>query len=222
MRKPHELTKVEIAQTVDAFVAAAERANKAGFDVLEIHGAHGYLISEFNSPLANTRTDEYGGSFEGCTKFCIEVSTKVRQVWPKEKPLFVRLSCTDWVEGGWDIDQTVRLAKILKDLGVDVIDCSSGGLSPKQKIVSAPGFQIPFAEQVKREAGIPVASVGLITTASQAEEALINDRTDLVAIGRAMLKNPFWALTAAKDLGFVVHGPVQYDWAVQSELRQKH
>jgi 2,4-dienoyl-CoA reductase-like NADH-dependent reductase (Old Yellow Enzyme family) len=218
-RVPHELSKQEIKEIITAFGQAATRAEKAGFDVLEIHGAHGYLISSFNSPLANHRTDEYGGDFEGRTKFCREVVKEVRAAWPASKPLFIRLSCTDWAEGGWDIQQTVRLAKILKSLGVDVIDCSSGGQSPQQKITFGPGFQIPFAERVKRECeGVGVCCVGLITAPQHAEEILVNGRADLVAIGRQMLRNPFWTIAAAKELGYRVYLPVQYEWTVGAKL----
>ncbi|KAL6059562.1 NADH-dependent flavin oxidoreductase-like protein [Balamuthia mandrillaris] len=219
-RQPHELTQEEIQEIVKHFGDAAERADKAGFDALEIHGAHGYLISSFNSPIANKRTDEYGGSFQNRTRFCIEVTQEVRKRWPQEKPLLLRLSCSDWMEGGWDIEQTIKLANIVRDLGVDVLDCSSSGQSPQQKMQTGPGYQVPFAEAVKTQVeGLLVCAVGEITSAAQAEEILKEGKADLVAIGRQLLRDPFWTLHAAKELGVDVHHAVQYEWAVN---RPKH
>ncbi|ELR11442.1 NADH:flavin oxidoreductase/NADH oxidase [Acanthamoeba castellanii str. Neff] len=210
MRQPKEMTKQEIQDTIRAFVDATVRADKAGFDAVEVHGAHGYLISSFNSPLSNHRTDDYGGSFEGRTKLCREIVKEVRNAWPREKPLFVRLSCTDWVEGGWDLPQTVRLCRDLKELCADVIDCSSGGQSPSQKIAVGPSYQVPLADAVRREVTIPTCAVGEISQAAQAEEILVNQRADLVAIGRQFLRDPFWPLHAARDLGADLHWAVQY------------
>lgn len=211
---PHALTKDEIRDTVQAFADAAVRADKAGFDVVEIHGAHGYLLSSFNSPLANHRTDEYGGSFENRTRFTLEVVRAVRKVWPASKPLFLRLSSSDWVEGGTTIEDTVRLAKLVKAEGVDLVDCSSGGQSPLQKIGIGPLYQLPFAEQVRREADLLTGAVGLIVEPLQAEEIIFHKRADLVFIGRELLRDPFWVLHAAKELKHDIHWPVQYEWAV--------
>lgn len=211
---PHELTKQEIKGIVQAFADAAVRADLAGFDVLEIHGAHGYLISSFNSPLANTRTDEYGGSFENRTRFALEVVRAVRKVWPQSKPLFLRLSSTDWVDGGTTIEDTIELAKLVKAEGVDLLDCSSGGQSPLQKIKAGPSYQVPFAEQVKHKASILTGAVGLITHYTQAEEILLNQRADLILLGRELLRDPFWALHAARELKHDIHWPVQHEWAV--------
>lgn len=209
---PHELTKDEIQQLIKAFGEAAIRAEKAGFDVIEIHGAHGYLISSFNSPISNKRTDEYGGDFEGRTRFCLEVVREVKKVW--KKTLFVRLSCTDWYEGGWDIEQTVRLAQILKDEGVDLLDCSSGGNTPLQQIKEDPGYQVPFAERVKKSVmDFHVGAVGKITEAHQAEEIIANGKADIVLLARALLADPFWPLHAAKTLGVNVAWPLQYERA---------
>jgi len=205
------LSKEEIKKIVQKFVDATKRAIKAGFDVVEIHGAHGYLISSFNSPISNERTDEYGGCFENRIRFCLEVTKAVRDTWPADKPLFVRISCTDWCEGGWDMEQTVRLAKLLKNIGVDLIDCTSGGQSPRQRIKESPGFQVPFAEQVKREADILVGAVGVITDPAQAEEIVSNKKADLLMIARQMLRDSKWVLTVAKSLGVDVDWPLQYE-----------
>lgn len=218
LREPKEMKIEEIQNTIKAFVDAAVRADKAGFDAIEVHGAHGYLISSFNSPLSNKRTDSYGGSFQGRTKLCLEIVSQVRKVWPQHKPLFVRLSCTDWVEGGWDISQTVRLGYELKKLDVDVVDCSSAGQSPEQKVVPGPSYQVPFSDQVRREVGIATCAVGDIREAVQTEEILLNKRADLVAIGREFLRDPYWPIHAARHLGLDLHWPVQYDWAVGPKL----
>jgi len=216
-RHPHELSKEEIQGIVQQFADAARRANEAGFDAVEIHGAHGYLISSFNSPIANKRKDEYGGDFEGRTRFCREVVTAVRKVWPAEKPLWLRLSCSDWVEGEeqWDSEQTVRLAAIVAELGVDVLDCSSSGQSPNQKMKLHPGYQIPFARAVKKAVPkLQVATVGNLGSAELCEEILGNEDADFVAIGREFLRDPFWPLHAAATLQADVHWPPQYEWAV--------
>ena len=207
---PRELTIGEIADTVTAFQAAASRALAAGFDVLELHGAHGYLNHEFLSPLSNTRTDRYGGSFDNRIRFCLEVVDAVRQVWPERLPLWLRISATDWVPGGWDVDEAVELARRVKDRGVDLIDCSSGGLSPAQKIAMGPGYQVPFAERVKRETGVPTGAVGLITTAKQASDIIENGQADCVLLARQLLRDPYWPMHAAQELGVAFPWPAQY------------
>jgi 2,4-dienoyl-CoA reductase-like NADH-dependent reductase (Old Yellow Enzyme family) len=207
---PHELSQTEIAQLVEAFATAAARALEAGFQVVEIHGAHGYLIHEFLSPLSNLRTDTYGGEFEGRIRFALEVAHAVRRVWPQTLPVFMRLSCTDWVERGWDIVQTVELCKRLREAGIDLIDCSSGGLLPRVRIPVGPGYQVPFAEQIRSEAGIATGAVGLITEAAQADAVIQQGRADLVLLARAMLRDPYWALHAARELGREAAPPVQY------------
>ncbi len=195
-----ELTPNEVATLPQAFADAAVRADQAGFDIVEIHAAHGYLLHEFLSPLVNHRTDEWGGSFENRTRIVIEVVDAVRAVWPDDKPLFVRLSATDWAKGGWDVEQTTRLAGILKDHGVDVIDVSSGGAVAEQQIVAGPGYQVPFAHEVST-AGLPVATVGLITEPAQAEAILADGSADAVMLARAAIREPAWPLRAAHELG---------------------
>jgi len=209
---PIEMTKADIAKAVTDFRLAAERAEKCGFDVIEIHGAHGYLISEFLSPTSNHRTDEYGGSFEGRMKFLLEVIAAVRSVWSAEKPLFLRLSCEEWVPGGWSMDDTLRLADVIRTKGVDVLDCSSGGNNSNQKITVGPGYQLPFARAVraKYEGSLLVQGVGMLTTAQQCEEALQNGDVDLVALARAHLRDPFFARNAATALGVEVFKAHQY------------
>ncbi len=210
---PHELAKQEIADIVEAFAAAAKRAHAAGFRVIELHGAHGYLINEFLSPLSNQRTDEYGGPFDNRIRFLFEVAAAVRAVWPAELPLFTRLSCTDWADGGWTVDDTVELARRLQPIGVDLIDCSSGGNVPGAKIPLEPGYQAPFAEQIRREAGILTGAVGLITAAQQAESIVRHERADIVLLAREMLRNPYWPFHAAQELGAAANVPVQYQRA---------
>lgn len=207
---PHELGLDEVAGIVAAFRAAAVRADEAGFEVAEIHAAHGYLIHEFLSPLSNSRTDAYGGGFDNRVRLALEIAETVREVWPEDRPLFVRLSATDWVDGGWDIDQTVALARLLKDRGVDLIDTSSGGISPRAQIPLSPGYQVPFAARVKREAGIRTGAVGLITDAAQAEAVIAAGEADAVLLARAMLRNPHWPQAAAAELGADVRWPEQY------------
>lgn len=207
---PHELSQGEIRAVAGAFGAAARRALEAGFQVVEVHGAHGYLIHEFLSPLSNRRTDEYGGSFEGRIRFALEAAGAVREAWPAGWPVFMRLSCTDWVEGGWDIAQTVELCKRLRGAGIDLIDCSSGALLPGVRIPAAPGYQVPFAEQIRREAGIATGAVGLITDPQQADAIVREGRADLVLLARAMLRDPYWAIHAAQSLGVEPDVPVQY------------
>jgi 2,4-dienoyl-CoA reductase-like NADH-dependent reductase (Old Yellow Enzyme family) len=210
---PHELTIAEIAEITAAFARAATRSLEAGFSVIEIHGAHGYLIHEFLSPLSNVRTDAYGGSFEKRTRLAREVASAVRAVWPEGLPLFFRISATDWVEGGWDIDQSVALSRELATLGVDVIDCSSGGSAPNVAIPATPGYQVPFAERIRRETKVATAAVGMITEAAQADEIIRSGKADLVMLARAFLRDPYWALHAAAQLGVEVPWPKQYERA---------
>ena len=207
---PRALSKPEIHAIVNAFAAAAGRALQAGFQVLEIHAAHGYLAHEFFSPLSNFRDDEYGGSFENRTRIGREIVAAVRKVWPDHLPLFIRISATDWKEGGWDVDQAVELAKQLKPLGIDLIDCSSAGLVADQKIVAGPGFQVPFAERIRRDAGILTSSVGLIETKEQVVEILAKERADLVLMAREFLRDPYWPLRTARELKQTISWPVQY------------
>jgi len=207
---PRAMSKEEIRGIVDAFAQAARRALEAGFRILEIHGAHGYLMHEFFSPLSNFRTDEYGGSFENRTRIAREVVTAVRKQMPDELPLFIRISATDWKEGGWDLDQSVELAKQLKPLGVDLVDCSSAALVPDQKIVAGPGFQVPFAERIRRDAGILTGAVGLIETKEQVSEILANEKADLVFMAREFLRDPYWPLRAARELKQPMSWPAQY------------
>lgn len=210
---PHELTKEEIIKIIGDFKKATLRATEAGFHIIELHGAHGYLLHEFLSPLSNHRKDEYGGSFENRIRFLIEITETVRQVWSEEKPLFVRISATDWVDGGWNIDESIELSKILKTKGVDLIDCSSGGNSPAQKIPVGPLYQTPFAERIKKEAGIMTGAVGLITTAKEAESILTNEQADLIILARQLLREPYFPLHAAHDLDADIPWPLQYDRA---------
>jgi 2,4-dienoyl-CoA reductase-like NADH-dependent reductase (Old Yellow Enzyme family) len=210
---PAELSKAEIVGLAGAFAAATVRALQAGFQVVEIHAAHGYLIHEFLSPLSNRRTDEYGGSFDNRVRFALEVTEAVRAVWPEGLPLFVRISATDWVEGGWDIADSVELSRRLGALGADLIDCSSGGLAPQQKIALGPGYQVPFAARIRREAEVLTGAVGMITTPQQAQEIVSSGDADLVLLAREFLRDPYFALHAGQVLGEEVHPPVQYQRA---------
>ena len=212
-RPPLAMTKLDIESVVEAFRVATQRALAAGFEVLEIHGAHGYLINEFLSPLTNQRDDEYGGSIDNRLRLLKEVITAVRSEWPDHLPLFVRLSATDWVEGGWTGDDSAYLAKAVKPLGVDLIDCSSGGTVPNAKIPVGPGFQVPLAEQVKREASILTGAVGMITDPHQANEIITSGKADIVLLAREFLRDPYWPLHAAKALGVIQKPPVQYERA---------
>jgi 2,4-dienoyl-CoA reductase-like NADH-dependent reductase (Old Yellow Enzyme family) len=207
---PMEASKDALANIVEAFAAAARRALAAGIQVIEIHAAHGYLINEFLSPLSNHRQDEYGGSFENRIRFAIEIVDAVRGVWPESLPLFMRISAVDWVEGGWTIEDSVELAQRLKLRGVDLVDCSSGGLMPKAKIAVGPGYQVPFAEQIRREASIATGAVGMITGAQQADGIIRDGRADLVLLAREFLRDPYFPLHAAKALGVEMAPPVQY------------
>jgi 2,4-dienoyl-CoA reductase-like NADH-dependent reductase (Old Yellow Enzyme family) len=207
---PRALTLEGIQEVVAGFAAAARRACQAGLRVVEIHAAHGYLIHEFLSPLSNKREDEYGGSFENRTRLCREVVAAVRSAWPKELPLFVRISATDWVEGGWSVEESVTLAGELKQTGVDLIDCSSGGNVPHAKIPVGPGYQTAFAERIRREAGIMTGAVGMITSPLQAEHIIRTGQADAVIIAREFLRNPYWPLHAARELEQPIAWPVQY------------
>ena len=207
---PRALTTSDIASIVDAFQQAARRAVAAGFDVVEIHAAHGYLIHEFLSPLVNTRTDRYGGSYDNRVRLCLEIVDAVRAVWSDRLPVFVRLSSTDWKDGGWDIEQCVELARRLRERGVDVIDCSSGGAVPDAIVPVGPGYQVVFAERIRREAGIATGAVGLITDPTQADGIIRDERADCVLLARELLRDPYWPLRAARELGHVVPWPPQY------------
>lgn len=207
---PVALDQAGLRKVVDDFRLAAERALTAGFRLVEIHGAHGYLLHQFLSPLSNRRDDAYGGSFENRTRLLREVVSAVREVWPAELPLWVRISATDWHEGGWDIEQSVRLARELPALGVDLIDVSSGGLVPHVKIPLGPGYQVPFAARVRREAGIATAAVGLITEPEQAERIVAQGDADMVLIARESLRDPYFPRRAAEVLGAKIEAPAQY------------
>ena len=207
---PRALALSEIPDVVAAFRAAAHRALSAGFDVVELHAAHGYLIHEFLSPHVNTRTDAYGGSFDNRVRLCLEIVEAVRAVWPERLPLFVRISCTDWKDGGWDLEQSVELARRLRERGVDLVDCSSGGAVNDQKIVIGPGYQVPFADRIRRDAGIPTGAVGLITEAAQADAIVRGGQADCVLLARELLRDPYWPLRAARELGHPTPWPVQY------------
>ncbi len=207
---PEELTSAGIADIVRAFRDAAVRADGAGFEVAELHAAHGYLLHQFLSPLSNRRTDGYGGDLAGRSRALREVVTAVREVWPDAKPLLVRLSATDWADGGWDVDETVELSRGLRELGVDLVDVSSGGNVPTQQVAMGPGYQVPFARAVREGAGVPTAAVGLITEPAQAEQVLAEGSADAVLLARALLRDPHWVLRAAGELGDDVAWPPQY------------
>jgi 2,4-dienoyl-CoA reductase-like NADH-dependent reductase (Old Yellow Enzyme family) len=208
--RPQALTHQRIGEITKAFAAAAERALQAGFHVIEIHAAHGYLLHEFLSPLSNVREDQYGGSFGNRTRFLREVIEAVRSVWPERYPVFVRISATDWADGGWDPDQSVQLAQQLRALGVDLIDCSSGGNVSDAKIPIGPGYQTCFAERVRHEAGLATGAVGMITWPEQADNIIRTGQADLVFIGRELLRDPYWPLRAARELSQNVCWPAQY------------
>jgi 2,4-dienoyl-CoA reductase-like NADH-dependent reductase (Old Yellow Enzyme family) len=210
---PHEMTLGEIRQLIDDFREAAKRALKAGYKMIELHGAHGYLLHEFYSPLSNKRTDEYGGSFENRIRLLKDLSGAVREVVPDDFPLWMRISATDWIEGGWNEQDSVVLAKELKAVGVDLIDCSTGGNITGVKIPLVPLYQTPFAETIRREAGIMTGAVGLINTPQEAESIIAEGRADVVILARQMLRDPNFALRAAHDLGVDIDWPVQYDRA---------
>jgi 2,4-dienoyl-CoA reductase-like NADH-dependent reductase (Old Yellow Enzyme family) len=210
---PVALDEAGIQKVIKDFTAAAARALRAGFKVIEIHAAHGYLVHEFLSPVSNHRTDSYGGSFDNRIRLLLEIIAGVQSVWPQELPLFVRISATDWVEGGWNIEESVQLAHILKQKGVDLIDVSSGGLAHHQQITIGPGYQLPFASRIRKETGILTGTVGMITTAIQAETILINGDADMIIMAREMLRQPYFPLQAAHELKEKIEWPVQYERA---------
>lgn len=210
---PHALSVAEIWAIVEAFVAAAQRAQAAGAKLIELHGAHGYLLHSFLSPLSNQRTDQYGGSFANRIRMLCEVVTAVRKVWPDQYPVWVRISASDWTAGGWNIDESVELARLLKPMGVDLIDCSSGGNIQKATIPLGPGYQVAFAEQVRRQAGLPTGAVGMITDPAQADQIIRTGQADLVVIARQFLREPYWPLLAAQALGQEIKWPLQYERA---------
>ncbi len=207
---PLALDEAGIVAVIDAFMDAARRALAAGFQVIEVHAAHGYLLHQFLSPLSNQRQDAYGGSWENRTRLVREVVGALRSILPEELPLLVRLSATDWTEGGWDIDQSVELAKELRALGVDLVDCSSGGGVAGAKIPLGPGYQVPFAARIRAEAGLPTGAVGLITEPRQAEQILVEGSADLILLARELLRNPRWPLRAAQELGAETPWPASY------------
>jgi len=211
-RTPAEMTTGDIAEVLDAFRKATIRAREAGFGLVELHAAHGYLAHSFLSPLSNRRADEWGGSFENRIRFVLEALRAVRSAWPEDRPVSVRLSCTDWADGGWTLEDSVALARRLKDDGADLLDCSSGGLVPDAKVPVGAGYQVPLAEAVRRGAEIPTAAVGLITEPMQADEIVRNGRADLVLLAREELRNPYWPIHAARVLGQMknVRIPPQY------------
>ena len=210
---PRAMSADDIAGVVAAFAAAARRLLAAGGKVAEIHAAHGYLLHEFLSPLSNRRDDEYGGAFDNRTRIVRDVVDAVRAVWPERLPLFVRISATDWMEGGWTIEDSIALAAQLKERGVDLIDCSSGGNVPRAAIPAGPGYQVPFAERIRREAGIMTGAVGMITEPAQAEAILAQGQADAIIMARQLLRDPYWPLHAAGALGETVAPPVQYQRA---------
>lgn len=216
---PHPLDNAGIDQIVQAFEAAARRALTAGFKVIEIHGAHGYLLHEFLSPLSNRRQDEYGGSLENRMRLLLRVAGSLRGLMPAEFPLFVRISATDWTDGGWDIEQSVALAKRLKGVEVDLVDCSSGGMVPRADIPVAKGYQVPFARRIRNEARIKTGAVGLITEAKQADEIITAGDADLVFLAREYLREPYWALKAQHELGAEPTWPIQYGYAVKRRAK---
>ena len=207
---PRAMTPADIDEVVAAFGEAARRAFAAGFSVVEVHAAHGYLLHEFLSPLSNDRTDEYGGAFENRIRFLLRVVERIRAVWPERQPVIVRLSLTDWVEGGWNLPQSIELARRLAGAGVDLIDCSSGGTVPQARIPFGPGYQTGLAAEVKRAAGIMTGAVGMITSAAQADHIVRTAQADCVLLARAMLRDPYWPLHAARELGHAMAWPAQY------------
>jgi 2,4-dienoyl-CoA reductase-like NADH-dependent reductase (Old Yellow Enzyme family) len=210
---PEALGHDGIAAIVDAFAAAARRADAAGFQVIEVHAAHGYLLHQFLSPLSNRRDDDYGGSLENRMRLTLEVTRAVRRVWPADRPLFVRISATDWADDGWDLDQSVVLAGRLADEGVELVDCSSGGLVPGVSIPLGPGYQLEFAERIRREAKVMTGAVGLITEPQQANAVVASGQADLVFLARQLLRHPYWPLRAARTLGAAIAWPKQYERA---------
>jgi 2,4-dienoyl-CoA reductase (NADPH2) len=215
---PREATRGDIDQVVAQFAAAAERAVQAGFQVIEVHAAHGYLLHEFLSPLSNQRQDEYGGSLQNRLRLVQQVCHQVRQVIGEQRPLWVRISATDWADGGWDLDQSVELAKVLREQGVDLIDCSSGALVPTAKIAIGKGYQVPFAARIKRDAGIRTGAVGLITDAEQANDIIVRCDADVVLVGREMLRDAYWGHRASAALNAEPRWPTPYGYAVRRRV----
>jgi 2,4-dienoyl-CoA reductase-like NADH-dependent reductase (Old Yellow Enzyme family) len=207
---PRALSDGELGRLVDGFGAAAHRARAAGFDVIELHAAHGYLLHQFLSPLSNHRDDGFGGSYENRVRFPLMVARRLREAWPDALPLFVRISATDWVDGGWSLDDSVEFARRLKAIGVDLVDCSSGGLVMDAKIPTGPGYQTPLAAAVRKDAGVATGAVGLVTSAEQAEQILATGQADVVLLARELLRNPYWPLAAARKLGAAIDWPKQY------------
>jgi 2,4-dienoyl-CoA reductase-like NADH-dependent reductase (Old Yellow Enzyme family) len=212
---PQALSVSEIAGIVQAFAAAARRAEAAGAKLIELHAAHGYLLHSFLSPISNQRTDQYGGSFANRTRMACEVVSAVRKVWPEKYPLWVRISATDWIEGGWTVEESVELARTLRPMGVDLFDCSSGGNVYGAKIPVGPGYQAAFAGQVRREAGVLTGAVGMITDPAQADQIIRSGQADVVLLARQFLREPYWPLLAARALGHDIKWPLQYDRAKQ-------
>jgi 2,4-dienoyl-CoA reductase-like NADH-dependent reductase (Old Yellow Enzyme family) len=210
---PKELSIAEIDQIVADFVKAAQRALRAGFQVVEVHAAHGYLLHEFYSPLCNFRKDEYGGSLENRLRLAVRIAEAVREAWPAKWPVFVRISATDWKDGGWDLAQSIELCRRLKAVGVDLVDVSSGGAVADARIPVAPGYQLKFAEAIRRESGIATGTVGMITDAIQADSVVVSEQADMVFLARGMLRDPYWPRRAAQELGTKIKGPVQYERA---------
>jgi len=207
---PREATTADLDAICAQFVDAGKRAKGAGFQTIEIHMAHGYLLHEFLSPLTNHRTDEYGGILENRMRFPLSVARAVREIWPMDLPVFARISATDWVEGGWDLSQSIVLCRRLKDIGIDLIDCSSGGLVPQAVVPAGPGYQTPFAMAIRKEVGIATGTVGLITEPAQAEQIIATGLADVVILARELLRNPYWPMQAAKALQVDFTWPVQY------------
>lgn len=207
---PRAMTITDIDQVVEDFGAATERSLNAGFEVIEIHAAHGYLLHEFLSPLSNKRTDDYGGSLENRMRIVLRVAEKVRGIVPQNLPVFTRISATDWIEGAWDLAQSIELCKRLKKIGIDLVDCSSGAIVPKAPIPLGPGYQVPLADGIRREAGIATGAVGMITEPQQAEEIIASGKADVVLLARALLRDPYWPLHAAEVLGAELEWPIQY------------
>lgn len=216
-RTPSEMSKKDILKVIADFKAAANRALNAGFQLIEIHAAHGYLINEFMSPLSNKRTDQYGGGFENRIRLLLDIIAAIREVWPQAFPLFTRISASDWTPGGWTIEDSVTLAEVLKNNGVDLIDCSSGGVIPHVKIPAAQGYQVPFSETIRKRTGIFTGAVGIIITPEQAEEIITSGKADLVFLARELLRDPYFSLRAARELGYDHKWPVQYERAKRNK-----
>jgi 2,4-dienoyl-CoA reductase-like NADH-dependent reductase (Old Yellow Enzyme family) len=210
---PHSLSRSEIQQVVAAFAEAARRAEAAGARIIELHAAHGYLLHSFLSPLSNQRQDEYGGTFENRIRMVCETAAAIRKVWPERLPLFARISATDWVQGGWTIEDSVALVRQLRPLGVDLVDCSSGGNVPGARIPVGPGYQVPFAEEIRRATGVLTGAVGMITQPAQADQIIGSEQADVVFLARQFLRDPYWPLIAARELSHPMEWPVQYERA---------